>query len=73
MILDENNPGIKEEYKTLAEQSASFYTNEKLDELRNIKILDSLRNEDNPDDIIVAFYKEGIWVSWTMWLKSLST
>lgn len=54
-------------YSDYAKDMLSGYSTEDLNTLRHFTLLDDARNEDNPDDVLVFFFKkglktEGMWV-----------
>ncbi|MBE6493698.1 MAG: hypothetical protein E7Z84_03700 [Methanosphaera stadtmanae] len=66
-ILSEGS-SIIDEYETYAKEHAKMYSNEELDRLRDIELIDQFRNNDYPDDIIVYFSKDDLKLE-AMWVR----
>ena len=57
-----------EEYKSKVKNDLGVKVDEKISDLRNLKILDEFRSEEFPDDILVFFFKEGCSAE-GMWVR----
>ena len=66
-ILDEGS-SIIDEYESYAKEHIKLYSNEDLDKLREITLIDQFRNNEFPDDIIVYFSKDDLQLE-AMWVR----
>ena len=66
-ILSEGS-SIIDDYQSYAKEHEKFFTNEELDRLRDIKLIDQFRNNDFPDDILVYFSKDDLQLE-AMWVR----
>ena len=56
------------EYKSKVKNDLALKVDEKISDLRNLKVLDEFRSEEFPDDILVFFFKEGCTAE-GMWVR----